>query len=206
LDNLDDIIEAAISVVAALVGAIVENAPLLIPEAVDAIMSKFSEMGDGLAKDALTWGADLVASFIDGIMNNISDLTNTVDYVGGLVDDYLGFSVPEKGPLSDFDKSGGDMIDLFASSMEAKESDLERALFNTANVISNGWTSDAASQSMIGGTTDIGGGLSRIEKALGNIAPSGGGTCVFPIYIGNEPVDTLVVDAIDRYNYQTGGH
>lgn len=206
LDNLDDIISAAISVVAALVGAIVENAPLLIPEAVDAIMSKFSEMGDGLAKDALTWGADLVASFIDGIMNNISDLTNTVDYVAGLVDDYLGFSVPSKGRLSDFDKSGGDMVDLFASSMEAKESDLERALFNTANVIGSGWESNMASQSMVGGTTDIGGGLSRIEKALGNIAPSGGGTWVFPIYIGNEPVDTLVVDAIDRYNYQTGGH
>lgn len=206
LDHLDDVIAAAIEIVAALVGAIVECAPQLLPEAIDAVMTEFGSMGDSLVKDALTWGADLIASFIDGIMNSIPELSNTVDYVAGLVDDYIGFSVPERGPLADFDKSGGDMIDLFASSMEAKEGDLERALFDTANVISKGWESDVASQSMIGNTSNIDGGLSRIEQALTAMTPSNGGTWVFPIYIGNEPVDTLVVDAIDRYNYQTGGH
>lgn len=206
LDNLDDVIVAAVQVVAALVGAIVECAPQLIPEAAAAVMEQFGQMGDGLVKDALTWGADLIANLISGVMNAIPDLKDTVDYVAGLVDDYIGFSVPEKGPLADFDKSGGDMIDLFASSMEAKEGDLERALFDTANVISKGWESDVASQSMIGNASNIDGGLSRIEQALTAMTPSNGGTWVFPIYIGNEPVDTLVVDAIDRYNYQTGGH
>lgn len=211
LDHLDEVIEAAIEIVAALVGAIIECAPQLLPEAIDAVMEEFGSMGDSLVKDALTWGSDMIASLIDGIMNAAPGLKDTVNYVAGLADDYLGFSVPEKGPLSDFDKSGADMIDLFISSMNSQQSALESAISQTAGIINGSSNSFAlATQDNTTPQVDYSNGLSRIEQAIvssaSKNAPADGSTWVFPIYIGNEPVDTLVVDAIDRYNYQTGGH
>ena len=191
LDNLDDIIEAAVEVVAALVGAIVECAPQLIPEATEAVMSKFAEMGDGLVKDALTWGADMIANLIDGVMDAIPDLKNTVDYVAGLVDDYLGFSVPEKGALADFDKSGGDMVDLFASSMEKQLPTLQSAI--------NGMSATIASASP---TVDYTAQLTAINGALGGL---GNIQVVSPVYIGGELIANEINTINAQQNFMSGG-
>ena len=66
-----------------------------------------------------------------------------------------------------------------------------------------------ATQSNVTQHVDYSGGLSRIEQAIVAAGASGapeGATWVFPIYIGGEHVDTIVLDAIDRNNYTTGGH
>lgn len=192
LDNLDDIIAAAVEVVAALVGAIVECAPQLIPEAINAVMSEFAAMGDGLVKDALTWGADLIASLIDGVMDAIPDLKNTVDYVAGLVDDYLGFSVPEKGALSDFDKSGGDMIDLFASSMKKQLPTLQSAVNSMAATVAGGSPAvDYTPQ------------LNAINGALGGL---GNLTITTPVYIGGELIANELSTINAQQNFISGGH
>lgn len=192
LDNLDDVISAAVDVVAALVGAIVECAPELIPEAIDAIMSKFGEMGDGLAKDALTWGADMIASLIDGVMDSIPDLKDTVNYAAGLIDDYLGFSVPEKGALADFDKSGGDMIDLFASSMQKQLPTLQSAV-----------NSMAATVAGASPTIDYTAQLNAINGSLGGL---GNMQIVTPVYIGGELIANELNTINAQQNYLSGGH
>ena len=103
------------------------------------------------------------------------------------------------------------MIDEFIKSMNSEQGALESALTDTAGIISGDLGNfDLATNPSSNQTVDYSGGLSRIEQAIMSAASSSGssegGTWVFPIYIGTEHIDTLVVDAIDRHDYQTGGH
>lgn len=191
LDNLDDVINAAVQVVAALVGAIVECAPELLPTAINAVMDQFNNMSDSLVKDALTWGADMIASFIDGIMDSVPDLKSTVDYCAGLIDDYIGFSVPEKGALSDFDKSGGDMVDLFASSMKKQMPTLQNAV--------NAMSATIAGASP---TVDY---TTQLNNINGTLAGLGNVQIVSPVYIGGELITNTVNNITASQNFISGG-
>lgn len=173
----------------------------------DDLLDSFSAIAD----DAVNWGADIIQGIIDGISSMISSLTSSVSDVASTISDYLHFSVPKLGPLSDFDESGGDMINEFIKSMNSQRGELENALNSTASLIGADMGSyDLVTQSNINQTVDYSGGLSRIEQALtsqfAGVGGASSGTVVIPVYIGNEHIDTLVVDAMDRYNYATGGH
>ena len=64
--------------------------------------------------------------------------------------------------------------------------------------------------SQVNHSVDYSGGLGNIETILGRVVTALSGKTdqqiVIPVYIGNEKLDTLIVDGIDRYNYTTGGH
>ena len=220
-DALPQIIEAGVTLLTSLVA----NLPKIIVEVVKALGKIIFEMGSyflGEGKDKLLksigdafgkiitaageWGADMIKSFIDGIKAMIGKLTSAVKNVASTIAKFLHFSEPDLGPLSDFSESGGDMIDTFIKSMEEKQPALARAMGQTAAIVGAGWT--AGEQSMLGGVTpNYEGNMSRIEQAISAVGGSAsGGTWVFPIYIGGEHVDTLVVDALDRHNYLSGGH
>lgn len=66
-----------------------------------------------LIDSALTWGEDLISNLKQGILNKWEDLKAGVSSIGQGIKDFLGFSVPKEGPLSDFDTYAPDMIDLF---------------------------------------------------------------------------------------------
>jgi len=218
-DALPQIIDAGVTMLV----AIVKNLPAIIAAIVKALGTLVLEMGKyilGDGKDALlksfgdafgkiitaagNWGADMIQSFIDGIKKMVGKLTSAVSNVAKTIASYLHFSEPDLGPLSDFSKSGGDMIDEFIKSMQKEQPALAAAVNGTASLISSGW--NIGEQAMVNRTTDYEGGLSRIEQAMASVGGSGEGTWVFPIYIGGDHVDTLVVDALDRHNYLTGGH
>lgn len=218
-DALPSIIDAGVTMLV----AIVKNLPAIIAAVIKALVTLVVEMGKyimGDGKDALlksfgdafgkiisaagNWGADMIQNFIDGIKKMIGKLTSAVSNVAKTIASYLHFSEPDVGALSDFSESGGDMVDSFIESMEKKAPELKAALNGMASIVSSGW--DAGSQSMVNHQTEYGSGLSRIEQAVASASASGEGTWVFPIYIGGDHVDTLVVDALSRNNYLTGGH
>ena len=133
--------------------------------------------------------------------------------MASLISDFLSFSVPDKGPLHDwaFNNPGEDMLELYSDGIHDGMSDLKNALAETADVIDGDIGNfDLATQNEVHHSVDYSGGLSRIEQAITSGAAaastSESATIVIPVYIGGEHVDTLVVDALDRYNYQTGGH
>ena len=66
-----------------------------------------------LPSEALTWGRDLIDNFVEGIRDSIRKVKDVVEDVADTVTDFIGFSEPEKGPLSDFHTYAPDMIDLF---------------------------------------------------------------------------------------------
>ena len=63
---------------------------------------------------ALSWGKDLIDNFVDGIKQKWEDLKGSVSGVAEGIADFLGFSEPEKGPLSNFHTFAPDMMKLYA--------------------------------------------------------------------------------------------
>lgn len=198
--NLPEIIAAIIEALVELVGSMGDY---ITGEGADNLFNYFNSAFDGIINGAKTWGGDLVNNFIQGLSDNASKLAKKAEDLAGNVSAYLHFSEPEKGPLSDFNESGADMVQNFIDSMESERYNLERAMNETANIIGGGMTADVAVQSFANPTES---GLASLEQAIASRVGTESGTWVFPIYIGGDLVDTMVVDAIDRNNYRTGGH
>ena len=67
---------------------------------------------------ALQWGKDLIDNFISGIKSKLSALAGSVKGVAQTVRDFIGFSEPKKGPLSNFHTYAPDMMSLFAGGIQ----------------------------------------------------------------------------------------
>ena len=198
--NMPEIIGAIIE---ALVELVKDMGEYITGEGADNLLNYFNSAFEGIVQGATAWGGDLVNNFIKGMTDNASKLAKKAEDVAGTVSSYLHFSEPEKGPLSDFNESGSDMIQNFIDSMESERNNLERAMNDTASIIGNGMSAEVAVQPFSSPVSDSG--LASLEQALTSRGTEGG-TWVFPIYLGGDLIDTVVVDALDRHNYQTGGH
>lgn len=162
---------------------------------VASILESFSVLGPQLVSNALEWGMDFIYSLVQGITNAIPSLIDGVSNVASTIASYLHFSVPDKGPLSDFDESGGDMIETFIRGMENEDMALERALYGTSNIIYNGMSQDYSGQ------------LAGIASALGSIGSAGGGMPpVINVYMGTSRVGSVIVDAMNSEYYLSGGN
>ena len=102
-------------------------------EWVDGVKEAIVDGFSGLAQSALTWGKDLLDNFIFGIKSKWDDLKNTVGQTAQSIKDYLGFSEPEKGPLSNFHTYAPDMMDLFIKGIRDNEGKLQKQIAETFN-------------------------------------------------------------------------
>lgn len=226
-DALPDIINAGVvlltslvshlpEIIAAIVDALIElvagMCEYITTDGAEDLAANFLAVFGMLSDDAIIWGRDIIQGLIDGISQMFSNLTSNLSNVAGTIKDYLGFSVPERGPLHEwaYNNPGEDMLKLYSEGINDGMSVLENTLAETASAINSDIGNfNLATDSNVHHTVDYSGGLSRIEQAITSQAANAGaegGTWVFPIYIGSEHIDTFVVDALDRYNYQTGGH
>lgn len=83
---------------------------------------------DGIKSlDPVAWGRDLIEGFISGLKEKWEKLKSTVSNIAGSIKELLGFSEPEKGPLSNFHTYAPDMMDLFMQGIK----DNKKALQNT---------------------------------------------------------------------------
>ena len=136
------LIEKAPEIVIKLVQAIIRNAPKLI-EGADALIKQLvygiamrieavvnigkdmvNAVGNGiksLASRAVSWGRDLIDNFVSGIKGAIGKVKDAVSGIASTVKDFLGFSEPEKGPLSNFHTYAPDMMALFAQGIRENE-------------------------------------------------------------------------------------
>lgn len=85
------------------------------------IKTFFTDTLGGLAKSALTWGSDMIDNFVSGIKQKWENLKKTVSDAAQTVKDFLGFSEPKEGPLSNFHTYAPDMMDLFAKGIRENE-------------------------------------------------------------------------------------
>lgn len=118
-------------------------------------------LGD-LAKNALNWGKDMLANFVNGIKEKWNDLKQAVHNTAQKIKDFLGFSKPKEGPLSDADTYGGDFIKLWINGMNSETSNLSSAVSNVAKAVH-----DAISKTWEGAKTL---GSNLIEKIRGGLS------------------------------------
>lgn len=88
-----------------------------------------------LINDAKKWGIDMIQQFIDGIRSMISKVGDAVRGVADKIKSFLGFSLPETGPLSKANTWMPDMMQLLAQTIENSIGLLDPALNDTAQRI-----------------------------------------------------------------------
>lgn len=197
ISNADELILAAVELIMALGLGLVASIPDLldnIPTIAIAVRDELIDLVPTIAEAATTWGVDLIDSFISGIMSGMGRLVDSLENIASTVTQYIGFSVPERGPLHEwaYNNPGADMIDLFTEGMEDESGALQRSLYQTAGLIYNGVNNDYSGQ------------LAGISSQLAGLAGTDG-TYVFNINIGGQRFATQVVNAIDSENYLGGG-
>lgn len=124
-----------------------------IPNTINNIVNFFKE----LPGKALQWGRDLLDSFINGIKEKISAVVDVIKGVGQKIKDFIGFSEPKFGPLSNFHTYAPDMMDLFMQGIKDNTDELQRTLsdsFDFEPVISR--SSQEGSGALSGTTTSTG--------------------------------------------------
>ena len=119
-NNLGEILEAGSDIVFQIAEGVVKAFGKLFETGANIVTSVKSGFSDKVA-EAKTWGKDLIDNFIGGIKQKWENLKTTVSNVAQSVKDFLGFSEPKLGPLSNFHTYAPDMMDLFAQGIRENE-------------------------------------------------------------------------------------
>lgn len=104
----------------------------------DAIVDGVSEAIQFLADlpgKALTWGKDMIQSFINGIKEKVGALSDELEATAEEIKAFLGFSEPEKGPLSNFHTFAPDMMDLFTQGIRDNIPEVRKAAEDMAAAV-----------------------------------------------------------------------
>lgn len=221
---LPKILQAAITLFLEIVKAI----PVIVVELLKATPQIIKALIDGIGKgieQMAVVGGQLMMGLIRGIKEGlkgvlkiVTDSANTVvnrfksifkvaspskvfAEIGNFLAEGLGIGFDDgmTDTLSGMEKSASKMIDSVSDVMS---SGIKDADFDTSfNVVKN---------STVQHQIDYSSGLGKIEQAIMSQAQAITGQndkqIIIPVYIGNEKLDTLIVNGIDRYNYATGGH
>ena len=129
----------------------VSDAAAWIGDAIKNIGDWFSNLG----QSALNWGRDLVNNFINGIKDMWENAKRTVSDFAGMIKDFLGFSEPKKGPLSDFHTYAPDMVKLFAQGLKDNQRLVANQLAQTFALPEPGAGSAGAGAQAGGGATTV---------------------------------------------------
>ena len=199
VDNVSELIPAALELMIGLAGGLIAAIPEIlntVPTIVNELRDEFNDFIPDLVDAATTWGVDLIDNFISGIRNSIGNLTSELSSIASTVDGFLGFSVPEYGPLHKwaFENPGADMIDLFADGMSDEKRALQKALVQTGDIIYNGMSPDYSGQ------------LGLIAGTLGNMGVNkSNGTYIINVMVGNTKLAQAVISAEQMEAYRAGG-
>ena len=152
VSNGVSLIQSLISGIVSMIGTVVQAIIKLVTNIIQAIKNRFErlkEVGKNMIEavkngisekieDAKQWGKDLIDNFIGGIKEKWQALKDTVSDVAQSVKDFLGFSEPKLGPLSNFHTYAPDMMDLFMQGVRDNKSaliDTVSDAFNFQNLI-----------------------------------------------------------------------
>ena len=158
---------------------------------------------------ALQWGKDFINGIADGIRSAIGNVISAVSDVADKIRSFLHFSVPDEGPLTDYESWMPDFMSGLAKGIEKSRGMVKKAVSDVASDLM--LQPQAAVQGMQGGRDSSGdssvsellGGLREMLSGLQEMA--GGGTICIPVYVGGTLLDEVVVDAQARQNLRSGG-
>ena len=168
------------------VGTFFLNGIASVGEAISGWWEALQEFGSNLASAALTWAGDMIDNFVQGIRNGIGAVGDAVESVADTIRDFIGFSEPELGPLSNFHTFAPDMIDLWNETLEDSIPNLSIGMGSMSDYVADNMPS---------------------AEEAGEISANMSGTpIVVQAYFGNEKFDEYVVDSNQRMAFISGGH
>ena len=129
--SLGEVWDKLVSFLSDLLDAIIEK----VTEIVEWTINKVTEMVDFIASlpdRFYQWGVDMMQSLIDGIKSMISAVGEVIEEVAGTIAEFLHFSEPDKGPLSNFNSWMPDMMKQMAEQIEAGRYQVKVAAANVA--------------------------------------------------------------------------
>ena len=178
----------------------------------NAVKTGFSNVKNhitGLASQAFTWGKDLVMGIVNGIKSCIGAVGDAVSSVANKIRSFLHFSVPDEGPLTDYESWMPDFMGGLAKGIEKSKSMVAKAIEGVSQdmIISpNVSGMESAAGVQISGQPDSGisSMLSAITSAVKDMKGDPG-DIVIPVYLGGTMLDEVIVTAQQRANLRSGG-
>lgn len=158
-----------------------------------------------LISSAYNWGADLINGIINGIKSAIGGIASAVSNVASTIKSFLHFSVPDVGPLTDYETWMPDFMKGLARGIEKSRNLVQSSMKNVASdmILNPSLATIGASVSQAS-SVDIEG---QIKAALSNIdlKAEQSGDIVIPVYLGGTLLDEVIVSATQRRNLRSGG-
>lgn len=162
----------------------------------------------GLASQAFNWGKDLVMGIVNGIKSCISAVSDAVTGVADKIRSVLHFSVPDEGPLTDYESWMPDFMQGLAKGIEQSKGLVAKAMDGVAaDMVINPQIGrmETATAAVSAGTADTLSGITAaIREGLSQVNnPSG--DIVIPVYLGGTMLDEVIINAQQRANLRSGG-
>ena len=160
----------------------------------------------GLIGQAFSWGRDLIMGIVNGIRNAIGAVASACRSVADTIRSYLHFSVPDIGPLTDYESWMPDFMKGLAKGIEKSKGLVSDAMEGvTAGMnLSPVLTASAPAMTEAIGRTGDTGLLQRLSDAITQLTGQSGDITI-PVYIGQDRIDEIVVTAAQRATYRSGG-
>ena len=167
----------------------------------------------GLASQAFSWGSDMIMGIVNGIRSCIGKVSSAVSNVASTIKSYLHFSVPDVGPLTDYETWMPDFIDGMAKGIDNNKYKLVDAVQGMASDMRIGVPALSAPALKNVGTynqqaqtnTESNGNLLGLLTQLVESMQGNSGDITIPIYLGNDLIDERIVSANDRRTLRSGG-
>ena len=106
----------------------------------NAIINGFNaaiEFITSLPGKAFTWGSDFVNGLVDGIKSSVDSVVDAAKGVGEKIKSFLHFSVPDEGPLAEYESWMPDFMDGLGKGIEKNQDRVIDKVKNLANGISS---------------------------------------------------------------------
>ena len=161
-----------------------------------------------LPSQALQWGKDMIMGIVNGIKSCINAVGDAVKSVADKIKSFLHFSVPDEGPLTEYESWMPDFMEGLAKGIEKSKGMVAKAVEGVSqdmvinpNVNATSAAMESTSTSSAQNTASI---VGAIHDAIAGLDMQGGNISI-PVYIGGTLLDEVVVNAQQRINLRSGG-
>ena len=164
----------------------------------------------GLASAGWRWGADIINGIVNGIRSCIGAVASAVTDVANTIRSHLHFSVPDEGPLTDFESWMPDFMSGLAEGIEKSRGMVKAAVNSVATDMVISPQMAVTDSGVMTGTGTSGGAdltagiVAALKDVLGDQKEQQG-DLVIPVYLGNQLLDEVIVTAQQRMSLRSGG-
>lgn len=162
-----------------------------------------------LPSQALQWGKDIIMGIVNGIRSCIGAVGDAVSDVANKIKSFLHFSVPDEGPLTEYESWMPDFMKGLAKGIEGSRGLIEKAVRGVSEDmvihprVASGMA-DAENSAGAAAGSGLAGLTSAITAAIRDMNGQSG-DIVIPVYLGGAMLDEIVVSAQQRTNLRSGG-